>query len=220
MNNANNQKTNKKLTYISTFNGIGVFSNALRQMNIEANPLYICEIDEAANNLQKKIDSSIVIYENAKGILSHDKTISNYLEVGTTKPIAKRTRKPKATKIINDNINVIKKIVNNPDIKYLNLTQARIDEYQQHLKNGGTITVTIEKYKTVKDKMNKKLESKKIITVDSMKQLGLRDAKNGIYRCKIIGSTDTLDKKIGKLNVLIIRPGGKSKYAQQMHEAL
>lgn len=486
MNNANNKKTNKTLTYISTFNGIGAFSNALRQMNIEANPLYICEIDEAANktfysnnvwdakkhiddindllknvkkdllidilvqtppcqsfsmagkreglnvnngnlfltaiNLQKKIDSSIVIYENVKGILSHDRTISkhkssinteyknsigftfhtieqellkdnrynyywnvinakeqgfpqnrervfiigikksldvsnsfqypqkkelqftvqdilekivsedyfyknnanhpliplnkkqvanqihtlaeysetmtyqatrkvyapyispciacnnnskfmidgqvrfltplenkrihgfdesfnfigtktqinkqlgntvspgvykrllepisNYLEVGTPKQIEKRTRKPKATKIINDNINVIKKIVNNPDIKYLNLTQARIDEYQQHLKNGGTITVTIEKYKTLKDKMNKKLESKKIITVDSMKQLGLRDAKNGIYRCKIIGSTDTLDKKIGKLNVLIIRPGGKSKYAAQMHEAL
>jgi hypothetical protein len=80
--------------------------------------------------------------------------------------------------------------------------------------------VTIEKYKTVKDKKNKKLESKKIVAVDCIEQLGFRDAKNGIYRCKIIGSVDTLDKKIGKLNVLIIRPGGKSKYAQQMHEVL
>lgn len=142
----NNQKAikgvlTKELNIISTFNGIGAFSDALKQLGITSNKV-ICEIDEAANrtyyannkyvrrkhindirkllrkikkglkidilvstppcqsfsiqglregfksengnlfltaiNLQKKVDANIVIYENVKGLVSHDKFTGQY----------------------------------------------------------------------------------------------------------------------------------------------
>lgn len=135
---------NRKITVISTFNGIGSFSESLKQMGIDFKMLKVCEIDEDANNtyyqnnklvksrhiddirvlldkikkmfkvdilvqtppcqsfslagsregfksdngnlfltsieLQKKVDSNIVIYENVKGLVSHHKTHYIYLD--------------------------------------------------------------------------------------------------------------------------------------------
>ena len=131
----------QKIKVLSTFNGIGAFSDALKQLGILSNKI-ICEIDKKANqtyytnnefiaenhiddinelletiqegfnvdiliqtppcqsfsiqgiragfesnngnlfltaiNLQKKINANIVIYENVKGLLSHDKQTGAY----------------------------------------------------------------------------------------------------------------------------------------------
>lgn len=65
------------LTYISTFNGIGAFTNAIKQMGINLNADYICEIDKSANdtfyknnkfNIKKHIDDINELYKKiAKG---------------------------------------------------------------------------------------------------------------------------------------------------------
>jgi DNA (cytosine-5)-methyltransferase 1 len=132
---------NKNLKVISTFNGIGAFSDALKSINIKSEKI-ICEIDKDSNNtyyennkyipenhvddinellkkikkntkcdilvqtppcttfssqglkegfnsdignlfltsikLQHKIDSNIVIYENVKGLVYHDKKSGEY----------------------------------------------------------------------------------------------------------------------------------------------
>jgi len=136
------QLVGNDLTFISTFNGIGAFSNAIKQMGINLEAKFICEIDTNANKtyynnnpfnpkkhiddindllitvkkglkvdvlvqtppcqsfslmgkrkglnssngnlfltaiqLQKKINASIVVYENVKGLLSHDKKVKEY----------------------------------------------------------------------------------------------------------------------------------------------
>lgn len=139
--NPNNVVLSRELKIISTFNGIGAFSDALKQLGILSNKI-ICEIDKKANqtyyannefitenhiddinelleivpegfnvdiliqtppcqsfsiqgtrnglscdngnlfltaiNLQKKVNANIVIYENVKGLLSHDKQTCVY----------------------------------------------------------------------------------------------------------------------------------------------
>jgi site-specific DNA-adenine methylase len=143
------------------------------------------------------------------------------ISIQDTPPVkkSKRARKPKKTIIVNNHINVVKKITNIPDENYLNLTQSKLNEYKNHLENGGTISVTIEKYKTNKDKQNDILECKYIISIQDLIQLGFRDKKNGIYRVKIIGSKDKLDK-VGQRDVLIVRQGGKGKFKQQINQAI
>jgi hypothetical protein len=132
------------------------------------------------------------------------------------KPKSKRGRKSKTTVISNDHISLSKEITNKPDENYLNLTQERFNEYKKHLEDGGTISVAITKYKSLKDKRDKKVECKYITPITDLKQLGFRDKKNGIYRCKITGKKSQL-KKIGKRDVLNSRNGGKNQFAEQLN---
>ena len=130
----------KRIQVISTFNGIGSFSEGMKQLGVNFNMNTVCEIDKSANEtyyknnlkkthyndindmvkgqlvndkadiliqtppcqsfsmcgkrlglesdngnlfltsikLQKQLDSNIVIYENVKGLVSHDKSIGEY----------------------------------------------------------------------------------------------------------------------------------------------
>lgn len=126
----------------------------------------------------------------------------------------KRGRKPKKTIISNNHINVVKKITNNPDLDYLNLTQPRYQEYKTHLKNGGTISMTVEFYKNKDDKKIGNIQKKIIVNITDLEKLGFRDKKNRIYRCKITGSYNHV-QKTGKRDVLFTRPGGKGKFEEK-----
>ncbi len=141
----------------------------------------------------------------------HIQQIKNGLNNSVTKP--KRTRKLKPTKIINNHINIDKRIVNNPDLNYLNITQPKLEEYQQHLASDGTISMTTTKYKSKEDKKLNKVENKYIVSIYDLKRLGFRDKKNGIYRVKIISSKIDIIEKVGKTHVLVSRNGGKGGFA-------
>jgi DNA (cytosine-5)-methyltransferase 1 len=133
------------------------------------------------------------------------------------KPQVKRGRPLKKTVMTNNHINIVKKITNNPDLDYLNLTEDRFNEYQSHLSNGGTMTMTVEFYNSNKDKKNGKLKDKYIISITSLEKLGFRDKKNGIRRVKITGTKTKLDK-IPKSHVLFTRPGGKGKFESKFEQ--
>ncbi len=104
-------------------------------------------------------------------------------------PDSRRGRPLKKTVVVNNHITLVKKIVNAPDENYLNLTGERYVEYQIHLDNGGTLSMTIEKYGTLADKKSGNGVLTKTVSIHSLKKLGFRDRKNGIYRVKIGGKS-------------------------------
>ena len=138
-------------------------------------------------------------------------SVSLFTPVNNPNYKPKRGRKPKKTIITNNHINVVKKITNSPDLDYLNLTQPKYQEYKTHLNNGGTLSMSVEFYKNIDDKKIGNIQKKIIVNITDLKQLGFRDKKHGIYRCKITGSYNYIEKT-GKRDVLFTRPGGKGKY--------
>ncbi len=104
-------------------------------------------------------------------------------------PTVKRGRPLKKTVVVNNHISLLKKIVNAPDENYLNLTGERYEEYQAHLDNGVTLSLSIEKYETLIDKKTQNNVLKKTVSIHSLEKLGFRDRKNGIYRVKIVGKS-------------------------------
>jgi site-specific DNA-cytosine methylase len=133
--------------------------------------------------------------------------------------ITVKKRRFKHTTIINEHISIEKKITNKPDEDYLNLTKERYQEYKSHLENNGTISMTLEKYKTNEDKLNGILEYKMVVTINDLKQLGFRNKKQGVRRYKIIGSKEKLSK-VGKRDVLIVRQGGKGKFEDKIDQVI
>ena len=136
----------------------------------------------------------------------------NALAVNNTHYKSKVGRPLKKIIITNNHINVIRKIVNEAEENYLNLTQRVFDKYQTHLTSGGTLSITIEKYKSANDKKLGKDPIKKFISVKEIKLLGFRDTKNGIYRCKLVSYHSDIVEKTPKNHVLISRMGGKTKF--------
>lgn len=160
------------------------------------------------------------ILNSLNKVVNFDKSVQKPI-LTTNISASKKVRKNQNIKIdnVNNHINICKKITNKPDLNYICLTQEKLDNYQSHLKNGGTISITIEKYKNTENKNINKLESKYILSVNSLKQLGFRDKKNGIYRCKIDGSKDTIGK-IRMNSVLLMREGGKGKFVDKFYYTL
>ena len=143
------------------------------------------------------------------------KTVNNvgYKKVETlalTSKIKRRASRPKH----NNHINISKKVSNEGDSNYIYLTKEMFNEYNSHLLNGGTITVTLEVYEKDKKTKVKKLQSKKIITVNSLKLLGLTNKSYGYHRVKVSGDTQTIEN-VGKRDVLNSRNGGKNQFEVQ-----
>ncbi|MEA2019793.1 MAG: DNA cytosine methyltransferase [Campylobacterota bacterium] len=138
-------------------------------------------------------------------------------EVSQPTKKSNRGRKPKKV-VINDNhISIIKNVCNFPDLNYVNAKEEIGKQYIQHLKNGGTITLTVNKYKNVENKKNKKIEKKVLVQIKGLEMLKSRNSTQ--MRFKIIGSKDAVET-IGERDVLIVRPGGKGKFKKQFHYTL
>lgn len=142
-----------------------------------------------------------------------NKSVSvNVLAVNNSNYKSKRGRPLKKIIITNNHINVIRKIVNKAEGHYLNLTQRVYKKYQTHLISGGTLSITIEKYKSVKEKKLGQDPIKKFISVKEIQVLGYKDKKNEIYRCKLVSYNSDIVEKTPKNHVLISRMGGKTKF--------
>ena len=99
-----------------------------------------------------------------------------------------------------------------------NITKKVGDHFISHLKNGGTLSLVVDKYKNISDKKNNIIQDKFIQNIRGLKRLGFRNKKAKVYRYKI-SSTRTKVEKIAKRDVLFMRPGGKSKFSDKFDTA-
>ena len=160
-----------------------------------------------------------VEFEKSVNNEDYKKVDNKTLESTTsTKKIKRRKNRPKN----NNHINISKKVSNISDSNYIYLTQEMFNDYSSHLNNGGTITVTLEVYKKDKNKNGKKskeLDCKKIITVDSLKLLGLTNKSYGYHRVRVDGISEVIEDTQAN-HVLISRMGGKTKFRNKIDYAL
>ena len=119
-----------------------------------------------------------------------------------------------SSELTSQHISIHKRVINTPDLNYLNITQKVGDRYTQHLLNGGTITMSVDMFNSVEDKELNKISKKIIRNITSIKQLGFRDKKNGIYRYKLTSIIIEVDK-VSKNHVLFTRPGGKGGFEKE-----
>lgn len=83
---------------------------------------------------------------------------------------------------------------NKQDIKYLSMTDKRLNELENHLKNGNDLYINIIEYKNIYNKTWNIIDSKKRIKVKELSKMGLRsrnkkDTSKNTYRIKY-----TIDK--------------------------
>ena len=170
-------------------------------------------------NINRQLGNTVSpgVYKNLFGEIFNVVSIEKEIISTSTPTKSKKVRKSKFISKSNNNINIIKNVCNVPDLNYV-ITDEKIgNDYIQHLNNGGTITMTINKYKNTTDKKNNIIEKKYIVSIDSLEMKGFRNKTQ--RRFKIIGSIDKLDK-IGKRDVMCVRPGGKTKFEPKIDYAL
>ena len=186
------------------FEFVGSVTQQHKQLGNTVSPgVYVNLFDSIFNSVEFVKPSNNEDYKNEK----------------STSKINRRKTRPTH----NDHISISKKVSNESDSNYIYLTKDTFNEYESFLSNGGTITVTLEVYKkpkknkktkTVSKKATKKLDCKKIISVNSLKLLGLTNKKYEFYRVRVSGDINTVEK-VGKRDVINARNGGKNQFEVQ-----
>ena len=199
------------------FEFVGSTTQQIKQLGNTVSPgVYLNLFNSIFNSVEFVKPSNNEDYKNEE-----NKTVENKIVESetSTRDIKRRVSRPTH----NDHISISKKVSNESDLNYIYLTKDTFNEYESHLSNGGTITVTVEVYKkpkknkktkTVSKKATKKLDCKKIISVNSLKLLGLTNKKYEFYRVRVSGDINIIEK-VGKNEVINSRNGGKNQFEVQ-----
>lgn len=159
------------------------------------------------------------VYNNLLSQIFESVDLSKEIPQTLNKKATVVKRKRKVKPISDNHISIKKSITNKPDENYICITKEVYNQYKTHLENSGTISVSINKYKNNTDKINDKLECRYIISIQDLTKLGFRNKKQGVYRVKITGSKDNLEK-INKPSVMFSRKGGKNNFDNNIKQGI